>query len=310
MELYVYRGNKKIGLLDIKANEPFFGFTYDREYLNSPEALPLSLSLPLTASRYPGSLAQPYFEGLLPEGGARDVISRRLGIPAGSSVKLLKALGQDCAGDLTITNKDAELSLKQSYSSDYDIDHYTLLDGGLKGIALKPREEIPRLQEDTRLSLAGGQEKIALFHCDDYPINDGWYIPLQGAPSTHIIKPGLLEAHYPNVTLNEFLCLRASAACGIKTANAYILFPETPVIIIQRYDRLLDDKAHKVPTRIHQEDLCQACGVISSFKYEHDGGPGYKQIRDLLSITSKRPFEDINTLVKWGLFNYLGSTEK
>jgi serine/threonine-protein kinase HipA len=57
--------------------------------------------------------------------------------------------------------------------------------------------------------------------------------------------------------------------------------------------------------RLHQEDCCQACGVMPDFKYEHDGGPGFKQIRDLLTMYSKSPVEDISMLVKWALFNYL-----
>jgi len=58
-------------------------------------------------------------------------------------------------------------------------------------------------------------------------------------------------------------------------------------------------------SRFHQEDCCQACGVKTDIKYEHDGGPGFKQIRDLLVKHARLPFEDIATLVKWGLYNYL-----
>ena len=306
MKLGVYRNNIKVGLLDILANEPFFGFTYTDDYLFSPGALPLSISLPLTGSRYPGRLAQPYFEGLLPEGEARDAISRRLGVPLTSSVKLLQALGYDCAGDVTIIDESNNPPVININAA--DAFQYIPLDGGLSNIAQKPREEIPRLLEDMRLSLAGGQNKIALYHNPDDPINEGWYIPSLGAPSTHIIKPGLLEAYYPDVTLNEFLCLRAAAACGIQTAEADLLFPETPIIIIKRYDRKIIDETingFMIPSRVHQEDFCQACGVISSSKYEYDGGPGYKQIRNLLSKYSKHPYEDILTFVKWGLYNYL-----
>jgi len=306
MKLGVYRENIKVGLLDIQVNESFFGFTYTADYLSAPGALPLSLSLPLTGARYPGSLAQPYFEGLLPEGEARDTISRRLGIPLNSSVKLLQALGYDCAGDITIVDEsNATLKINKNTADEFQ---YMPLDGGLSNIAQKPREEIPRLQEDMRLSLAGGQKKIALYHNPDDPINEGWYIPSLGAPSSHIIKPGLLEAYYPDVTLNEFLCLRAAAVCDIKTAEADLLFPVTPIIILKRYDRRITDKTVnglKVPTRIHQEDFCQACGIISSRKYEHDGGPGYKQIRNVLSRYSKYPYEDILTFIKWSLFNFL-----
>jgi len=303
MGLNVYRNNKKVGLLDIEANEPFYGFTYDSEYLAIETAQPLSLSLPLTESRHSGSVAEPYFEGLLPEGDARDIISQRLGIPTGSSVKLLKALGRDCAGDIVIIDEDEKLVYDY-----FNNQQYIFLSGGIKKIAQKPREEVPRLQEDMRLSLAGAQEKIALYHDPENDIKDGWYVPSQGAPSTHIIKPGLREAFYPSVTLNEFLCMRTAKNCGIQTANVYLLYPKTPVIIIQRYDRTIDENVvngFKTVTRIHQEDFCQATGIKSSLKYEQDGGPGFRQIRDLLSMYAKRPFEDVLTVVKLAVFNYL-----
>ena len=308
MKLNVFRDGIKAGSLDISANEPFYGFTYDSGYLASPSALPLSLTLPLAAKRYPGVEAQPYFEGLLPEGEARDVIARRLGISRRSSVKLLQALGRDCAGDILIV-EDAENPLYDLNSGQLkDSGMYLPLEGGIQKIAENPKEEIPRLQEDMRLSLAGGQWKTALYHDHTKPIDEGWYIPLYGLPSTHIIKPGLLDTLYPHLTLNEFLCLRAASECGIQAADVDLMYPETPVIIVKRYDRLIcgiTTGGLSEVRRVHQEDCCQACGVRSDSKYERDGGPGFKLIRDLLAKHARRPFEDIAMLVKWGMFNYL-----
>ena len=308
MKLNVFFGNAKAGSLDIAANEPFYGFTYDREYIATPKAQPLSLSLPITESRYPGILAQPYFEGLLPEGEARYAIARRLGIPQTSSVKLLRALGRDCVGDISIVEEGGGIDPNSNNGYGSEAQTHLPIHDCIRKIAERPHEEIPRLQEDMRLSLAGGQEKIALYHKQGEPLLEGWYIPALGSPTTHIIKPGVLENHYPQITLNEFLCLRAASACGISTVDAEILFPETPVIVIRRYDRIMGDimeNGLNAVGRIHQEDCCQACGIKSSMKYEHDGGPGFKRIRDLLVKHCKRPVDDIATLVKWGIFNYL-----
>ena len=308
MKLNVYRNDLLVGVLDIQASEPFYGFMYDGEFLSSAEALPLSLSLPLIESRFTFDLSQPFFEGLLPEGDARDAVSRRLGIPPQSSVKLLQALGRDCAGAVSIIGEDEQIQPPSKFLDKSLANLYDRLDSGLEVIARSPRTEIPKIQEDMRLSLAGAQEKIALYHNQNTDIEKGWYIPLHGMPSTHIIKPGLLESQYPDITLNEFICLRAAAACGIQTANVDILYPETPILIIQRFDRVIennqDDEFDKV-TRIHQEDFCQACGIKPSLKYEHDGGPGYKKIRDLLAMFSKQPIEDITRFVKLSVFNYL-----
>ena len=308
MKLNVFFGAVKAGTLDIAANEPFYGFTYDVEYIASPKALPLSLSLPISESRYPGIMARPYFEGLLPEGEARIAIARRLGIPQTSSAKLLRALGRDCVGDISIIEEGDRIESNSSHEYVNEMQtHYPLNEGILK-IAEHPHEEITRLQEDMRLSLAGGQKKIALYHKRGDSLLEGWYVPALGLPTTHIVKPGILEAHYPQITVNEFLCLRAASACGIPTVEADILFPETPVIVIRRYDRImgkiLANGFHAV-SRIHQEDCCQACGIRSDMKYEHDGGPGFKSVRDLMAKHCKRPFDDIAMLVKWGIFNYL-----
>jgi len=308
MKLSVFRGDAKVGSLDMNANESFYGFTYDHAYLSTQSAQPLSLSLPLASSRYPGIETQPYFEGLLPEGEARDAIARRLGISRRSSVKLLRALGHDCAGDIIVTEEVENHLHGTDHGHESNLAMYSPLEGGIVRIAENPHEEIVRLQEDMRLSLAGGQGKTALYHDDADSIDDGWYIPLSGLPTTHIVKPGLLEAHYPHITLNEFLCLRAASACGLQAVDANLLYPETPVIIIRRYDRLTGDRmidGFKTVYRIHQEDCCQACGVKPDQKYEHDGGPGFKRIRDLLVKHARRPVEDITTLVKWGIFNYL-----
>jgi len=131
MKLNVFRGIVKVGTLDMYANEPFYGFTYDSEYLSTQSAQPLSLSLPLAPSRYPGTEAQSFFEGLLPEGEARDAIAKRLGISHRSSVKLLRALGRDCAGDILIIDEDENPPRGVDHSHESNLDMYFPLDGGI-----------------------------------------------------------------------------------------------------------------------------------------------------------------------------------
>ena len=75
MKLNVFRDHILVGVLDIQASEPFYGFKYDGEYLSFADALPLSLSLPLNESRFPFDRTQPFFEGLLPEGDARNAVT-------------------------------------------------------------------------------------------------------------------------------------------------------------------------------------------------------------------------------------------
>lgn len=55
MTLVVYSCGRRVGTLDMAANEPFYGFTYDSAYLSSADAMPLSLSLPLQQARFDGA---------------------------------------------------------------------------------------------------------------------------------------------------------------------------------------------------------------------------------------------------------------
>lgn len=48
------------------------------------------------------------------------------------------------------------------------------------------------------------------------------------------------------------------------------------LIVVERFDRIVSDDG---PTeRIHQEDFCQAVGVLPDTKYEEDGGPSLRRI--------------------------------
>jgi serine/threonine-protein kinase HipA len=72
----------------------------------------------------------------------------------------------------------------------------------------------------------------------------------------------------------------ALAQVGVPTAaTEYYEFDAVPAIIVTRYDRLFRDG--KV-FRIHQEDMCQAFGVLPENKYADHGGPAAVDIARLL----------------------------
>jgi serine/threonine-protein kinase HipA len=58
-------------------------------------------------------------------------------------------------------------------------------------------------------------------------------------------------------------------------------------------------------TRIHQEDFCQALGILPDSKYEFEGGPSVAQIVTALREVSTAPAADINTFVRAVAINYL-----
>jgi serine/threonine-protein kinase HipA len=73
--------------------------------------------------------------------------------------------------------------------------------------------------------------------------------------------------------------------------------------MIERYDR------HRLSTgqmvRLHQEDFCQALGVVPALKYETEGGPGLRDIFTLVRDWSTEPLPDTDALLRWTLFNFL-----
>ena len=177
--LRVYKGGVLVGVLDKGDGEPFYGFTYDEAYLKMSSAMPLSLSLPLSARRYTGHEAMPFFEGLLPEGDVREAVARQFHVSALRPMELIRVLGKDCAGDVVVLGEDDGCDLPEEAA-------YVPPLNALEEIARYPYGAISQLRAEYRLSLAGGQEKIALFHDDRAPLAEGWFAPLAGAPSTLI----------------------------------------------------------------------------------------------------------------------------
>ena len=301
MSLVVYSAGRRAGLLDMANSEPFYGFTYDSAYLASPDAAPLSLSLPLRESRFDGAQALPFFEGLLPEGDVRAAIARQLGISERSPAKLLRALGKDCAGDVAVLEED------DPYQPPAE-DAYAHLPEGLSRIARNPFGEISRLRAGNRLSLAGGQEKIALYHDGREPIDAGWYVPLAGSPSTHIVKPQVHDA-YPLLAHNEYLCMRLARRVGLDVAEVDFVDDARPLLVVERFDRektgCSGEMGLELFHRLRQEDFCQALGFDSSRKYEADGGPSIADMLAALLAHSARFLDDREELLRLISFNYL-----
>ncbi len=79
-------------------------------------------------------------------------------------------------------------------------------------------------------------------------------------------------------------------------------------LLIERYDRILkrDEKTGaEILTRIHQEDFCQALGVVPERKYQAEGGPSLKECFALVREVSSAPVLDLNALLDAVIFNFL-----
>jgi len=79
-----------------------YEFQYTQDYLQRADALPISLSLPLTETPYQSPALFPFFDGLLPEGWLLELASRGLKIDKKDKFNLLLELGAETVGAVTV----------------------------------------------------------------------------------------------------------------------------------------------------------------------------------------------------------------
>ena len=270
-------------------------FQYAESWLDRRGASPLSQSLPLRKERFSRNECRGYFGGILPEESKREIIARNLGISARNDYAMLEQIGGECAGAVTFVPTGEPLP-----ESDY---RYRTLSSEELAAVLRELPKRPLLagEEGIRLSLAGAQDKVAV-RVDGDEIS----LPLGGAPSTHILKPG--GDRFEGVVANESLCMKLAAAIGIPTAKVEARTVEgMEYLLVERYDRIYraDPGQEPVLERLHQEDFCQALGIVSEMKYQKEGGPSLKQCFALLREVSSTPVIDLSRLLDAVIFNYL-----
>jgi len=289
--LQVDWNGRLVGYLDQMSGREM-SFRYADDYLASPTPRPISQSLPLQAEAFDPPVTRAWFTNLLPEGEIRGHVARRLGISERNDFALLKAIGGDCAG---------ALRLLPVSSSGVDAGELIPLpwDELEARIAATPRPSLLALilqDGELRLSLAGAQDKLPV-HCRDGRLS----LPTGDAASTHLLK--ISSGGFPDLVQNELFCLTLARAIGLDVPHTELAPTATPILLIERYDRRVDDDASV--HRLHQEDFCQALGVPPETKYENEGGPTLAQMFEVLAHGSQSPLPDKKSLLTWVLFNVL-----
>jgi serine/threonine-protein kinase HipA len=256
---------------------------------------PISVSLPLGVGEFAPARSRPFFEALLPEGAIRDRVASQLKLAASDSFGLLGALGRDCAGALQILE-----STRLSETPSVDWLSKEELDGLIADLPRHPLG-LESGESRTRLSLAGVQNKAVLVRDADGRFGR----PLDGMPSTHILKPELPGADYPALAANEFFCMSLASRCGLSAAQVELAtLADERCLVVERFDR---DRTAWPPTRIHQEDLCQALGITPDFKYQQQGWsvPSYRALAKLLDRFSPSPGLDRLAAATAAVYHFL-----
>ena len=276
-------------------------FAYAAGWREARGAYPLSLSMPLAAAEHGHAPVDAFLWGLLPDNATvLDRWAKRFQVSARSPFALMAHVGEDCAGAVQFVRPDRlEAVIGQGPAEVEWLDESGVA-GRLR--ALRSDHAAWRSPRDTgQFSLAGAQPKTALL------LEEGrWGVPAGRTPTTHILKPptGTFDGHAEN----EHLCMRLAAALGLSTARSEVArFKDEVAIVVERYDR------RRTPSgfvRVHQEDMCQALGIIPSLKYQNEGGPGAEEIVKLLRAVSSRPEEDVGRFCDALAFNWLiGGTD-
>lgn len=266
------------------------GFVYEGSWIE--KGYPISQQMPFANSDYSPEtgVAHQFFANLLPESNARQHIVRDLKI-TNSDYDLLKAIGGECAGTLSILQESEEK--EKNY-------HYTqLTDEKLNQIILR-RGRISTMlhtKNPPRLSLAGAQDKCPVFFD-----GNNYFLPQDSAPSTHILKFEIES--YRHIPAYEYFLSQLAQAIELPVSKTELCqFENHYYLRIERYDRKkLSDRKIK---RIHQEDFCQALGVSYERKYQEDGGPRFEDCFRLLQEVSTQPVIDSERLLIWHMFNLL-----
>jgi serine/threonine-protein kinase HipA len=186
----------------------------------------------------------PWFANLLPEGPLRDLIADRAGVDKSRSLFLLRLLGDDLPGAVTVTSTNGD-QVTQSMVAEPELDSFALL----------------------RFSLAGVQIKFSALRAEDR----GLTIPVEGRGGNWIVK--LPDQRFPRVPENEYSMMEWARMAGIDVPETQL----TPVgeidglpdefadiggqaFAIRRFDRLNGG-------RIHIEDFAQVLGIPPRRKY-------------------------------------------
>ncbi|MBQ3656035.1 MAG: HipA N-terminal domain-containing protein [Bacteroidales bacterium] len=83
-------------------DENGYTFTYDNKYLSSPNAVPISLTMPLTNKPLSSKVLFPFFDGLIPEGWLLDITVKNWKINPNDRMSLLLTCCKDCIGAVGI----------------------------------------------------------------------------------------------------------------------------------------------------------------------------------------------------------------
>lgn len=276
---------------DVRFADNRLSFRYADSWRAMVDAYALSLSLPLTSRDHGHHPVEAFIWNLLPDNERTlDRWAREFQVSARNPFALIGAVGEDCAGAVQFVTPDRLDAVRAAEPPPVQwIDDAAI--GERLRLVLHDASSGRTSTDRGRFSLAGAQPKTALL------LHDGrWGVPAGRMPTTHILKPPGL--HLPGHAENEHFCLTLAAALGFRVARSAVrTFDRQQAIVVERYDRFATGPSIDDLIRVHQEDMCQALGVLPWNKYQSDGGPSPEAIIDRIVTQVQSPGEPVNALI-------------
>lgn len=191
----------------------------------------------------------PFFSNLLPEGHMRGYLAARAGVNPAREFFLLRALGMDLPGAVTIGPADGQ-ALPPDANDDADAGH-------------------ERRANALRFSLAGVQLKFSAIE----QARGGLTVPARGVGGSWIVK--LPSREFAGVPENEFSMMTLARLVGMEVPAIRLVDVDAignlpadvgrlkgQALAIARFDRLPGGGA------VHTEDFAQIFGVYPEDKYK------------------------------------------
>ena len=268
--LPVFFEQRLVGTIAVDKEGP--SFTYDADWIKLRGAFPISITMPLQSARIAPEVFLPWAANLLPENEQLATLGQLLGMAASDVIGLLSAIGRDTAGALSIGQPGRT--------------------GSVQWRPLRSPEELERVidelpqkpflvgDEGVSMSLAGAQTKVGVALDAEGHI----CIPMNGSPSTHILKPDAPRLR--GGVQNEAFCLQLAKRIGIATSQVTTgKAGNRTYLLVKRYDRTEVDGRWR---RLHQEDFCQALCKPPSAKYEaNQTGIRGPTLKDMFDVTRR-----------------------
>jgi serine/threonine-protein kinase HipA len=314
--LALWRHEQHVADLSYDALADDWRLAYAPAWCENLKAFGLSPALPLHPPQegYNSKSVRRFIENLLPEGRALDIAASAKGVAKTNIYGLIHELGAETTGAFRFLPDGVDGAIQQPLN---ELRQVSLAELDSR-IADRDTEPFVVWDGKVRMSVAGYQDKLLVYIDGDVAdVERGapMFLPDYPLASTHILKPQPMGTDFPHMVVNEHYCMSLARVMGLPVAEVAILRTPRPVLAVKRFDRQVRktlESGHAAVDRLHVIDLCQACDVPVSYKYERNVGStgAAAQYRDGTSFASlfsqvanvHRKAAEKLAMLRWALF--------